>query len=111
MVQRLAKLLKQVSTARVEIAQLRAEGVKLRNEGCAIGTDEGWQTWKKAVEDWEKKVITARKQISEAHPIWFGTLDVVVPARIKVEKYGLGHPGDHEKLFREHDLRSAAWGR
>ncbi|MGH6792086.1 MAG: hypothetical protein ACRECF_05035 [Methyloceanibacter sp.] len=106
MLEHALKLTRQIADARVKIADLRHDGVRIRNDALVM-TDKEWPTWNEKALKWNTDVTEEIKKISVADSIWFSVLDVVPPQRIDPaitpadplirEKY--------LKLFREHDYR------
>ena len=100
------KLQRRMGGARVELSNLRAEGVEIRNTGRHKFADEpSYLAWKKSVIDWEANVVAAISKVNEADAEWFKVLDVVpIPARLPF--YKKHDPEDlHELHYRMHDCR------
>lgn len=98
------KLRTQIQETRKEIAQLREEGVKIRNDGLTKFIDPSLlRKWEEDVLDWNERTKKALKKDSEAFSIWFATLDTVpVKPRVFVDP---DLPASHLKSLREHDRR------
>jgi hypothetical protein len=108
------KLTRQISDARLRLAELRAKGVKLRN--CALGTvtdGVSFDRWRRQVERWRKQVERELEKISKSDAVWFSVLDIVPPPRIApVMLPPVQRDADaFLKLFREHDLRLRRLGK
>ena len=68
------KLRRQISGTRVDLSELREEGVKIRNKGIEPFSNEpDWKTWKNSADEWEVRVIGKIKKINEADGVWFKT--------------------------------------
>jgi hypothetical protein len=104
----LVQLRRRIRGARAELAELRKDGVALRNEGRSISDKATFAKWKKATLDWDEKVIAAIKKINEADAVWFSVLDVVPEPRLPIEdtsQVDLILSAAHHKAYREHDYR------
>lgn len=104
----LVYLRRRMRGARYELAQLRSQGVAIRNEGRSIIDRQKFEDWNKRSLDWNEQVIANIKKINEADAEWFSILDVVPDARLPIEHTSavdLKMSADHHKSYREHDLR------
>ena len=107
------KLTRQISDARLSLAELRAAGVRLRNDTYETVTDKRtFEKWEKKVTVWTKKVHRELEKISKSDAVWFSVLDVVPPPRIHPPTWATGHADypPFEKLYGEHDCRLARLG-
>jgi hypothetical protein len=89
------------SQARLKLAELRADGVAMRNAAQNYLDSSAFLM---DTTDWMSRTILAIKAIDEADAEWFKTLDAVPPPRVP------HHPNASRSLakaFREHDLRLA----
>lgn len=109
---RVVHLNRQIRDSRVRIAELRDEGVKIRNKGWSGLTNESWREWEQEALNWNAEIISEMRKISEADATWFSVLDVVPPPRLfpavlmqdgKIQE-------DFLKLYCEHDFRLARLG-
>jgi hypothetical protein len=109
----------QIKVARLEIARLRLDGVRLRNAGRrTIDSATAWLRWQCDVLDWNDRVVAAIAKINEGDAAWFAVLDVVPESRVAPQAVSEEFKAEYEKLFREHDFRvrrlgdmiSALWG-
>lgn len=102
------KLRKQITGTRVGLAELRVEGVEIRNKGIPhFGTLQEWSKWEQRALDWDKRVMEEIDKINESDALWYQTLDVVPTPRVPQNAYPkeqLWSPL-HIKLYREHDFR------
>lgn len=64
-----------------ELAQLRGEGVKMRNDLPTLMYSEQLARWEQSLVSWMYKVIGVLKQLDVADANWFETLHAVPPAR------------------------------
>jgi hypothetical protein len=91
-------------TKRKRLAELRADGVKLRNEVGQLTIGKG--DWIKRINKWREDTISAIREIDEADADWYCILDVVPEPRITLPMTLRG--GSYHELlknFREHDFR------
>jgi hypothetical protein len=105
---RLAQLERRIKGARVELSELRSEGVRVRNDGIEKGglDDSSRRAWKEATLLWNERTIECIGRIDQGCAVWFSVLDVVPPPRVNTTS-----PDDgHQKVFKEHDLRVARLG-
>lgn len=90
------------------LAQLRSEGVVIRNESSELLFTADLDTWGSKVEAWMNEVVESLKPVSEEDSEWFTTLDTVPPPRVSIPNIRLGGDFDRQifiKAFREHDYR------
>jgi hypothetical protein len=84
---------------RLRLADLRTEGVKIRNEGQYLRA--GLEIWIAECADWTNRVIQTITEINPSDAEWFKTLDAVPAPRIVLR--GSYNPL-HIKTYREHDF-------
>jgi hypothetical protein len=88
-----------VEDIRLRLADLRTEGVGLRNASQSLRV--GIPEWIAKCEDWTARVIQTINEISPADAEWFKTLDAVPDPRFPLR--GSFHP-EQLKRYREHDF-------
>jgi hypothetical protein len=100
------KLTRQIADARVRIAELRHEGVRIRNDALGGITDGSlWTDWEARALAWNQEVISEMEKISKSDAVWFSVLDIVPSPRIWPSAFPEGWEPQFLKLFREHDFR------
>lgn len=106
------KLRQQISGSRTALSRLRAAGVAIRNDGRDIFTKRAdFNIWNTRVDQWEKEVVQAIREVNEADAEWFAILDVVPKPRVKIRNLSTNstdHPnwqGDHTRAYNQHDAR------
>jgi len=90
----------------LRLAQLRTEGVKIRNEAGYVD-DTNLQEWLGKLDTWMHEVLDAIRAVSAVDAELFRTLDVVTPARLQVPirlKNQL-HVPVFVNVYNQHDLR------
>lgn len=98
------KLRVQIEVARKKLAELRREGVALRNRGLlAFASQADLASWEKQTEDWHRDVCAAISEISIADSIWFETMDVVPSPRVLL--HNQFNQVSHPKRYNEHDFQ------
>ncbi len=91
---------------RLLLAELRKEGVEIRNDGTQLELQDGdFLAWSRNVTNWMERTISVIEQIDPADAEWFRILDAVPDPRIPLLMPRKKHEGTHFKLHREHDFR------
>jgi hypothetical protein len=101
-------LTRQISDARVRLAELRVEGVEIRNAGLEGVTDKAeLESWGRRIGAWTDDVQSELGKISKSDAVWFSVLDIVPSPRISPSRWPKGNPehGEFLKLFAQHDFR------
>jgi hypothetical protein len=90
----------------LRLAQLRTDGVVIRNEAGRVH-DDNLQPWLGKVDKWMHEAIDVIWQISEADSEWFKTLDVVPPARVQfaIALKNTAHVPVFVRAYNQHDFR------
>jgi hypothetical protein len=94
--------------ALLRLAQLRSQGIALRNESAQLMFTSHLDAWSSKIIDWMNEVTEAIKPVSEADSIWFGTLGEVPEPRVPIPNLRLGGDADRTMFistFRQHDFR------
>lgn len=93
--------------ALLRLAQLRTEGVGIRNNAAKIGSTAQLDSWSRKVSAWMREVIEAIGRVSPADSEWFATLDTVSPARVQVPIRLIGEAdiSMFRSTYNQHDLR------
>lgn len=97
------------NAAVIRLAQLRTEGVIIRNEAEAGQVrDDNLESWLSKVSTWMNEAIDVIWQIDEADSEWFKTLDIVPPARAQAPIAFLRKEEripDFVRIYNQHDFR------
>jgi len=94
----------------LRLAQLRSEGVAIRNEAHQMLFTTHLDAWTTKVTDWMKEVIETLEAKNAVDSEWFATLGEVPEARVPIPNLRLGGQTDRETfvaIFRQHDFRLA----
>src|SRR5258708_26444998 len=107
MTENVIRLKEQIKDARVELSMLRKTGVKLRNLGQALFSEEDFREWKKKTLDWHKDVYESIKKLSVADGEWWDVMDSVPEPREPPEKLFKTRQEDHRHRDRymQHDFQ------
>ena len=97
--------LQRTASARLTLANLRTDGVKIRNAGQNLKDKDEAIAWIAETGEWMQRTIAAIETVDEADAEWFATLDAVPPPRVQLYFPAKHHEGAHLKAFREHDFR------
>ena len=90
------------------LAQLRTEGVGIRNSASKLCYTSDLDGWSHKVTEWMNDVIETLKSVSSADSEWFATLDAVPPARVPAPRIRLGGDADRMmflSMYDQHDFR------
>jgi hypothetical protein len=94
----------QLEAARTRWAELRAEGVALRNEGKdGLFDDSLWEKWRLNTVIWNTEVLNAIRSVNDADATWFSILDVVPSPRLPMD--GIFRSESDELHYAMHDFR------
>ena len=99
-------------SAKLVLAQLREEGVVIRNHPQSVGhmlTTE-LEDWIASITEWMEEAMEAIKTFDAADALWFRTLGEVPDPRVGIPNIRLGGKEERAryiKAFREHDYRLA----
>ncbi len=96
--------------ALLRLAQLRSEGVEIRNDAVNLLFTSHLDAWVVKIRKWMEDVIEALKAVNPADSEWFATLDAVPAARVPIPNVRLGGEADRVlfvSIFRQHDYRLA----
>jgi hypothetical protein len=107
--------------ARLDLATLRSEGVRIRNEILRKNAaPEFFDEWIARTREWNDRVVGSLRNISVGDAEWFSVLDVVPPARLGLEFEFVGGGSDFltnedkrneiRRAFQHHDFRLARLG-
>ena len=90
----------------LRLAQLRSEGVRIRNEAEHV-QDDDLQTWLGKVDTWMHEVIDTIRPVNEVDSEWYKTLDIVPPARVhmRVSFANQSHASVFIRIYNQHDYR------
>ena len=97
-------------SAVLRLAQLRTEGVVIRNEAQSGQVDDqNFQEWSGRADKWRRDVIDVIRHVNRADSEWFSTLDVVPPARVSAPiRVGLNNVSEATnfvRIYNQHDYR------
>jgi len=96
--------------AALRLAQLRDEGVVIRNDASRLLFTADLEAWVSKVNEWMGEVIEALKPMSVPDSEWFATLHTVPPSQVPIPNLRLGGQEDRAlfvSIFRQHDYRLA----
>ena len=121
LLEHVVKMRRRLRGARLDLATLRSEGVRIRNEVLRLrAAQEVFEDWERRALEWNDRVIAALNSISQGDAEWFSVLDVVPPPRFDLE-FELEAGNDYfaneqvrnrlRRAFQHHDFRLARLGR
>jgi hypothetical protein len=96
-----------IHRARLKLAQLRREGVAIRNEGARLGLvdDDNYDAWAARCTQWQNKVTRWIRVIDDADAEMWPILNAVPEPSVTLILPKKHHEGAHLKLYREFDFR------
>jgi hypothetical protein len=93
---------------RLLLAQLRREGVEIRNDSCRLELEDAdFDAWSLEVDKWRERTAYIIEQIDAADAEWFRILDIVPEPRVPLLMPRKKHEGKHFAAHRQHDFRLA----
>jgi hypothetical protein len=91
---------------KLRLANLRSEGVRIRNDSLRLQLVDGdFECLSQSMLRWEGNVLATIGSIDLADAESFHILDEVPPPNIPLSHRRSGHEGAHLKIHREHDFR------